>query len=238
MSRNIVFHLCAHPSFVLLAFMLRCDQLLSQIVQVGDCSQAGLLLDNRAASLFTDGCLWSLQGQILLFACCFHDGASFQSSFLISSNWQETIERHGAHFVYFAMGAVGASTVNLVSIPLHRRMGIRLQSWQCSTQLRKSTVLISTAPWVKAMGSVTLTPKRRLGCLFTCVSYLLSCFCFLILQLYAREELNLLKTKIRMVRKYKDRRGRKRVVGYSVLNRSFMMKCQCWCHAILLWRST
>lgn len=76
-----------------------------------------------------------------------------------------------------------------------------------------------------AMGSITLTPKRRLGCLLTCVSYLLPCFCFLIFQLYAREELDLLKTKIRMVRKYKDRKGRKKVVGYSVLNRSFVMKC-------------
>jgi len=81
---------------------------------------------------------------------------------------QELLKRHGARFIYFSMGAYGAKTETLGKIHIrfecapspqsHDTHALSLQRW-----LRKRTVLISTAPWMAAMGDIVLTLERRLG---------------------------------------------------------------------------
>ena len=72
-------------------------------------------------------------------------------------------------------------------------------------RLRKPTVLITNAPWLFPLATVKLTSERRHG-RTNCVK-VETC----------RHELNLLRSskKIRMVTKYKDKRGETRVVDFS-----------------------
>ncbi len=76
--------------------------------EAGSSSQTWLLLDHWAATFIPPGHVPTLQGRVAVPFCDFFPRSlSFETC-------QETIKRHRAKFVYFPMGALGASTVNLV----------------------------------------------------------------------------------------------------------------------------
>ena len=100
----------------------------------------------RLETAFKRGCFWTIEqprSSLLAMYAPFKDRFCclllpwcwplLECSILISSNWQETIKRHVARFVYFPMGAVGASTVNLVSIPFLLNGNLSSAPWQRST---------------------------------------------------------------------------------------------------------
>ena len=83
-------------------------------------------------------------------------------------------------------------------------------------RLRKQTMVITNAPWMSSLPIRSMTPERRLGNSFPPFVFVLSHAYFLSTSgpPMPREELYNLQSmkKIRMVRKYRDSKGERKVV--------------------------
>jgi hypothetical protein len=80
---------------------------------------------------------------------------------------EDVIRRHRAHFVYLPLGALGGPTQllgEIIGLSLLQPCDHNPVAGVHCIDLRKPTMLISTADWMRELDGVyTLTPQRRLG---------------------------------------------------------------------------
>ena len=81
-------------------------------------------------------------------------------------NWgcsaQELIKRHKAKVYFFNMGMLGGNTQrHECIIVLHYYLYVLLPK---PCDLRKQTMVISTAPWMDGLNCESMTAERRMGC--------------------------------------------------------------------------
>ena len=133
--------------------------------KIGVRQDEGWLVDAGTTTYLFIAPLSALQGpEILVISDLISFGVLSFSKFVL----KELLRRHGARFIYFSMGAMGAKTETLgkfiapssfTTCPSNfQAKGPNLCPWP-----RKRTVLVSTAPWMCSLGDSVLTLERRCG---------------------------------------------------------------------------